>query len=274
MRCSDSCRCAVFSIGKIEMFSAIEKIVEKAGVTAVFRHQRQARLDGGIRAVRVDHLAVERDVAAVAFTCAKNGFHQLAAARANQPGKAEDFALAQLKTDIAHAAIFRAELVHREHGAGPGLSRGIGPAVGNFAAHHGGHQFVGGGGAGVIGAHITAIFQHRNTVTHNRNFFELVRDVDQADALGLQLLNHLEQMRHFFIGERGGGFVHDDDAGVAGQRLAISTCCFFRNRQITHQHGRMPLQANAAHRFLRLVANGDAVDHGQAPLFCRWADCR
>jgi hypothetical protein len=45
-----------------------------------------------------------------------------------------------------------------------------------------------------------------------------VRDVDDADALRLQVLDHVEQHDLLRIGQRGGGLVEDHGLGVDGQR--------------------------------------------------------
>src|SRR5690606_41030893 len=63
---------------------------------------------------------------------------------------------------------------------------------------------------------------------------QVVGDVDDRDAVSGQLVDHLEQ--HLDIGgaERGGGLVHDQDAGVGGECPRDLDDLLLPQPQVTH----------------------------------------
>ncbi len=68
-------------------------------------------------------------------------------------------------------------------------------------------------------ADVHAVAQHRHPVGDGKDLVEPVADVDDADPAPLQIANDLEQARDLVRGERRGRLVHDQDAGLEGQRL-------------------------------------------------------
>ena len=82
-------------------------------------------------------MAVDRDRAAVGLVCAEHGAQDLGAARAEQAGKAEDFAGIEIEGDVAEQAAARQipDLEHRPHLAiDRDARRPLG--VGDVAEHH------------------------------------------------------------------------------------------------------------------------------------------
>ncbi len=68
-------------------------------------------------------------------------------------------------------------------------------------------------------ASVAPVAQHGDAVDDLRHLVETVRDVDDADAGSLQVVDHLEQQSRLLLGERGGRLVHDEHFGVQRQRL-------------------------------------------------------
>ena len=64
-----------------------------------------------------------------------------------------------------------------------------------------------------------AVAENRHFVGDLEQLVHLVRDVDDAFALGLQRADDAEEMRDFPVGERRGRLVHDQDVGIVGDRL-------------------------------------------------------
>ena len=60
--------------------------------------------------------------------------------------------------------------------------------------------------------------QHRDPVADAADLVEPVRDVDDADALGGEPADHVEERLDLALVEDGGGLVHDEQAHVVGQR--------------------------------------------------------
>ena len=66
---------------------------------------------------------------------------------------------------------------------------------------------------------ICAVAKHGDTIRYGENFFEPVADVDDADALPLDVADDGEQALDLVRGQRGGGFIHHDDARLESERL-------------------------------------------------------
>jgi hypothetical protein len=67
-------------------------------------------------------------------------------------------------------------------------------------------------------AAVLAVAQHRDPVGDLEDLFHPVRNVDDADAVGLEVLDHVEQHHLLGIGQRGGRFIEDHGLGVDRQR--------------------------------------------------------
>ena len=59
-----------------------------------------------------------------------------------------------------------------------------------------------------------AIAQHGDPVADLEDLFQAVGDVDDAATLLAQLADDHEQLLCLGVGQRVGGLVHDDDAGI------------------------------------------------------------
>ena len=63
------------------------------------------------------------------------------------------------------------------------------------------------------------VAEHEDAVAMRERLLEAVGDEDEADALGCQLVRQREEPLAFAGGERGGGFVEDEEARLLGDRL-------------------------------------------------------
>ena len=130
-------------------------------------------------------LAVHEDLAAVDRVGAEDGARHFGAAGAHQPGKAQDLALAQREADIADFRAAR-EVLHFEHDRRRRCRRDAGrssdrvrPTIIEMIVSIG----------VVVGRHgvdVFAVAHHRHAVGDALQLVHLVRDVDDADALGLE----------------------------------------------------------------------------------------
>src|SRR5579871_5407577 len=89
-----------------------------------------------------------------------------------------------------------------------------GEEVCDFAADHGVDDFGFVGGGGVASPDGGAVAQDGDAVGEGEDFVETVRDVDTAQAAGAEVAKDAEQGLDFVLGEGGGGFVEDEDAGI------------------------------------------------------------
>ena len=179
---------------------------------------------GGDRAARRAHhdaLAVDEDLALGRHVGAGDRAHDLGAARADQPGKSHDLAGMHLKRDVvdAHGAR-RAHAAHVERHRRVGRDRRqIREVVFQRATHHQADQ--------IVGRHLRhrarldrlAVAQHGHAVGDARQLLEPVRDVDERDALRLELRDEREQRGDLAVGQRRGRLVHHDQPRLAHQAL-------------------------------------------------------
>ena len=68
------------------------------------------------------------------------------------------------------------------------------------------------------GVHAPAVAQHRDLLAQPEDLVELVRDVEDRDAVAPQHVDHLEQPVDLARLQRRRRLVHDHDAGVGGHR--------------------------------------------------------
>ena len=177
------------------------------------------------------------DFAAVDRVSPENGARHLRSASSHQPGEAEDFAFAEGEADVLdrRAAI---EADHAQHllAAAPTF----GPRdVAEFASDHQrddpGHRRAGGGKRfdGLAVAH------HRHAVGDALHLVHLVGDVDDADAMGLQVLDDGEQMFDLGLIERRRGLVHHQHFRVEREGLGDLDKLLARDREVADFSGRI-----------------------------------
>ena len=68
-------------------------------------------------------------------------------------------------------------------------------------------------------AGVFAIAQHGDAVGQFLHFAKPMRNVNDTHAARAQVLDHGEQVFRLALGQAAGGFVHDQHAGIDGQRL-------------------------------------------------------
>ena len=69
------------------------------------------------------------------------------------------------------------------------------------------------------GVDVAPVAHHGDAVGDQRQLFQPVRDVDDADAAVAELADDAEQFLDLRLGERGGRLIHDEHFGVERQRL-------------------------------------------------------
>ena len=72
---------------------------------------------------------------------------------------------------------------------------------------------------GVARRHIAAVAQHRDAVADPADLLHAVGDVDDADAVRLDLVDQGEELLGLAVGERGGRLVEDEHREVGAERL-------------------------------------------------------
>ena len=111
--------------------------------------------------------------------------------------------------------------------------RGVAREVQLTPDHHLGDGFLIGVG-GLDCALILPVAQNGDAVGDLKDLFHAVRNIDDPDALALQIRDHVKEHHLFRIRQRGGGFVKDHRLGVHGERAGDFDHLLIGNRQIAH----------------------------------------
>ena len=146
---------------------------------------------------------------------AEQAFEQLGATRTHEAGEAEDFAGPHFEADVLGPAR-HCEATHAQDRRG--LRRGLlgGEEVGQLAPHHQvGHVMPRQGLRGLAGDE-APVAHHDHFIRDALDFVQLVRDVDEGDALGLELRHQREQALCLARCQCGRGLVHDQQARAVG----------------------------------------------------------
>ena len=192
--------------------------------------EAEARGRGGV--AYAHRLAVDAD-AAVRRPQAHQPLHQLGPSGADQAAEAQDLAAAQLEAGAADEPGHREGLDGERH---RGLGRGrLGrEQLGQRAPDHLPGHLVLAERRGGCGDHVAAVAQHGDAVGDGAHLVELVRGVEDGDALGAQPLDLPEQHPALLRGEHGGRLVEDEHAGLADQRLGDFDHLPVSHREVAH----------------------------------------
>ena len=99
-----------------------------------------------------------------------------------------------------------------------------------------------------------AVAHHDHFVGDALDLVQLVRDVDEGHAFGLELRHQREQALRFAGGQRRGGLVHDQQARLACQRLGDFHQLLFRDDQLAHARIGTGLQPDLAQHVAAVTA--------------------
>jgi hypothetical protein len=169
---------------------------------------------------------------AVHLVRAADGAHNLRTPRANQPDKTEDFASFERKGDILQLVrIERTNLQQRFSNA----VRPFGVFVFNRASDHLCDHVRAGQVPDRLGIDHVPVAHDGNDVAKLENLIQLVADVDDGNALFLQVMDDLEELLELVAGERTARLVHDDELGVERERFRNLHHLLFGGGEIADQ---------------------------------------
>ena len=198
----------------------------------VLGHHGKTEVDGIDRAVDLDGLAVEIDALLRDLVGPEQGSHQLRAPRAHQAHQAQDLALPEGELDIAQLPGADAlDLEDRLAGAirpgGYSFSM-VRPTIIEIISLR---EID----ADIPGVDHVPVPHHGHHVAEAEDLVQLVRDVDDRDALGLQVVDDLDELLHLIRREAAARLVHDDELRVEGQRLGDLHHLLVRDAQLGHR---------------------------------------
>ncbi|MNF73397.1 hypothetical protein D3C84_553960 [compost metagenome] len=182
---------------------------------AILRQIGEPLAHGGARAVDAHLLAGQLDPARLALAQAEDGLEGLGATGPHQSREAIDLAAAHLEIEVCHPA-GDAEPAHRE-GDLRALRRrqSGGEHVRHLAPHHEVGHLLASEGRRLPPADEATIAHDHHLVGDLLDLVQLVGDVDDGGALGLEPGDEGEQPRRLPRGQGGGRLIHDQQAGLA-----------------------------------------------------------
>ena len=130
---------------------------------------------------------------------------------------------------------FLGEILQAEHLVSK-LCAAVEGLVAHIMTHHVAGQKVGGHIPDVAFRHHDAVAQHGVAVADLHHLAQLVGDEHDAYVLLFQRAQDFKYVLDFRVGERGGGFIHDDDLGVHQKRTGNFHNLLVGGVQIAH-HG-------------------------------------
>ena len=193
---------------------------------------------------------------------AKNALHQLRALRTDQTADAEDFALAQLERHVAEAlGVDGREVLDGEHD----LARNIlalGIEVGQLTTDHSGNDHIGGQLFCFPGTDILTVAHDGHFVADAENFVHLVRDIDNRNALRLEIVHNPEQRLNLVLRQRRGRLVQNQNLAVCGDRLRDFHRLHLRHTQAAELRLRIKVHTHALEKRRRVLVHFFMIDRG------------
>ena len=195
--------------------------------------------------VRIDYLFVsDPDLAGVHLVCAEHGARHFRPARAHQPGKTQDLAFAHDEVHVLDEAP-PIQVAHLQHDFVVRGRSGRPVALEQGAADHHRDDGLHAGGRGRHGVDVPAVAHHGYAVGNSLELVHLVRDVDDADSVALELADDAEEIVDFRIVQRGGGLIHDEHPGFERQGLGDFHHLLLGHGELADQGARIQVQMQA-----------------------------
>ena len=225
-------------------------------------------LDGVAGLLDGDFLTLDPHLTGGVSAQAENAFHQLSALCAHQAGHAQDLALLQLEAAVAERArMDGGEVFHLHHDlvGGVVLQRGI--QVGQLTTDHLGDDLLFGHIGDVPLADIMAVTHDGDFVGNDLDLVHLMADVDQSDALLLQLVHDAEQGLDFVRSQRGSRLVQDQHLAVCGNSLCNFHHLHLCDAQAAQLRVGLDVQLELFQQFIGIFIHLGVVHDGDGASF-------
>ncbi len=196
--------------------------------------------------------AIDEDPTGIGPVGAEHEPHGLGAAGSGQSGEPQHFAGMAPEADLADqvARAMRSSTRSRSRPRGVSL---LGKLGFEGAADHHLDQTRSGQASHLVGAHMLSVAQDHHAVGHREDLVQTMTDVNDAQALFLQLGDDDEQMLDLLGGQGGGGLIHHDNPRVDGQRLGNLHRLLLGHRQLATARCRIDRQAELLKELLSLL---------------------
>ena len=115
-----------------------------------------------------------------------------------------------------------------------------------------------------LGHHVRTVAHDGDIVGNPLDFRHLVRNVDNTHTAVTEHVDDPEQVLNLFFGQRGGGFVEDNDLGLVGDRLGDFHHLPLGNRHGAHDASGIHIDAELFKDRLGILQHFLFVDHDPA----------
>ena len=190
-------------------------------------------------------LTLDEDLTGIGGVIAKERLRQLSAPRAQQPCNAYNLTLLQGEIDILEA-IGKAEILDLQHGRCIFLFV-LETAGYNLPARHIIGEFILVQILGAARGHILAVAEDCKALGNLKHLVQLVRNKENGNTLGLELLDELEQGLDLPLGNSGGRLIHDDELGIIEERPADGNHLPRAKGEVFHGFVQIYLQPKLGH---------------------------
>ena len=199
---------------------------------------------------------------------AEDAFHQFGTLCTHQARHAQNLALVELEAAMTEAAgVDGGEILHlQNHLVGGDVLEGR-IEVGQLAAHHLGDDLFLGHIGHVPLADVLAVPHDGDFVGDHLDLIHLVADVDQGDALALQLIHDAEEGLNLVLGQRGGGLVQDQHLTVGRNRLGDLHHLHLCDAQRAQLGPRIDVQLQLFQKSLGVLVHFGVVHGGDNAVF-------
>ena len=208
----------IVGVGQCDV--AVDRHMQEQAVLSVLGQHADAAAQGFVRCRRLIRLAEEGHAAFIDALEAEDRFDDLRRAAADQTGQTQHLALFDLEADIMEVLVIcEAVHFHQRFAVVFGVVF-LRIELGDLTADHAGDH--------VVLFHLVdrlrfaddlAVTQDRDAGADAEDFFELVRDKDEGNALLLEAFNNSKQVINFRLSQRGSWFIQNQELHVAGQTL-------------------------------------------------------
>ena len=181
---------------------------------------------------------------------AENRARQFGLARAHQTGNAQDLVLVHLEAhgdgEVGVAQVLDPEDFLARRGRAGRM------ALGKLLADHEADDLLQVGIPGRDRRHRDPVAQHGDAIADELHLFQLVGDVDEADAARLDVADGLEERLGLLAAERGRRLVHDEDFRVLGERNGDLEHLLLRDGEIPHPGPGVDIEVDLPQRLPRV----------------------
>ena len=199
-----------------------------------------------VRVLDSNDRTVDQDLVALGFVGAEERANNLGTSSTNQPHQSKNFAPLEGKGHVMELAGSQGSNFHQRCAD---ILRTFGVFVFDGSPDHLGDHFIACQIDLGLGIDDLTIAHDGYDIAEVKDLVQLVADVDDRNALFLELMNDLDQLDQLFGRQAAARFVHDDELGLERQRLGDFHHLLFGHAEFGNQFVRVDLAVDSVKQF-------------------------